>query len=83
MARHPRVFASGLLYLVIVRGNRRQQTFLTAQNYRAYLTRRGGSDGVKECGSRLDGGPARTLVAYVMVRRCGFRVSEGARSHEF
>ena len=39
MARRPRVLAPGLLYHVIARGNRRQPTFLTACDYRAYLTR--------------------------------------------
>lgn len=39
MARRPRVFAPGLLYHVIVRGNQQQKTFLTAQDYAAYLER--------------------------------------------
>lgn len=39
MARRPRVFAAGLLYHVIVRGNQRQKTFLNDQDYRAYLER--------------------------------------------
>lgn len=39
MARRPRVFASGLLYHVIVRGNQRQATFLTEADYQAYLER--------------------------------------------
>lgn len=39
MARRPRVFASGLLYHVIVRGNQRQKTFLDHTDYRAYLER--------------------------------------------
>jgi REP-associated tyrosine transposase len=39
MARRPRLFAPGLLYHVIVRGNQRQKTFLSDQDYRAYLER--------------------------------------------
>jgi putative transposase len=39
MARRPRVFAPGLLYHVIVRGNQRRQTFRHDQDYRAYLER--------------------------------------------
>ena len=39
MARRPRVFAAGLLYHVIVRGNQRQKTFLSNQDYQAYLAR--------------------------------------------
>lgn len=39
MARRPRVFASGLLYHVIVRGNHRQKTFRSGQDYQAYLAR--------------------------------------------
>ena len=39
MARRPRVFAPGLLYHVIVRGNQQQKTFLTDQDYQAYLER--------------------------------------------
>jgi putative transposase len=39
MARRPRVFASGLLYHVIARGNQRQPTFLTDLDYEAYLAR--------------------------------------------
>ncbi len=39
MARRPRVFASGLLYHVIVRGNQRQKTFLTENDYQTYLER--------------------------------------------
>ena len=39
MARRPRVFASGLLYHVIVRGNQRRKTFRTAEDYQAYLKR--------------------------------------------
>ena len=35
MARRPRVFAPGLLYHVIVRGNQRQKTFLNDTDYRA------------------------------------------------
>ncbi|MEE9569069.1 MAG: transposase, partial [Candidatus Binatia bacterium] len=39
MARRPRLFASGLLYHVIVRGNQRQKTFRTAEDYQTYLKR--------------------------------------------
>jgi REP element-mobilizing transposase RayT len=39
MARRPRVFAPHLLYHVIVRGNQRQATFLTPDDYHAYLDR--------------------------------------------
>ncbi len=39
MARRPRLFASGLLYHVIARGNQRQLTFLNDQDYRAYMRR--------------------------------------------
>lgn len=39
MARRPRIFAPGLLYHVIVRGNQRQKTFLTRSDYEAYLER--------------------------------------------
>lgn len=39
MARRPRLFSPGLLYHVIVRGNQRQKTFLTEQDYKAYLER--------------------------------------------
>jgi REP element-mobilizing transposase RayT len=39
MARRPRLFAAGLLYHVIVRGNQRQKTFLSDQDYRAYQKR--------------------------------------------
>lgn len=39
MARRPRVFAPGLLYHVIVRGNQRRKTFLDDADYRAYLER--------------------------------------------
>lgn len=39
MARRPRLFAPGLLYHVIARGNQRQRTFLTDLDYRAYLVR--------------------------------------------
>jgi REP element-mobilizing transposase RayT len=39
MARRPRVFAPGLLYHVIVRGNQRQKTFLNDADYEAYLER--------------------------------------------
>jgi len=39
MARRPRLFAPGLLYHVIARGNHRQLTFLTDLDYEAYLVR--------------------------------------------
>ena len=39
MARRPRVFAPGLLYHVIARGNHREATFLTDLDYQAYLIR--------------------------------------------
>ena len=39
MARRPRIFAPGLLYHVIARGNQRQRTFLTDLDDRAYLVR--------------------------------------------
>jgi putative transposase len=39
MARRPRLFAPGLLYHVIARGNQRQLTFLTDRDYHAYLVR--------------------------------------------
>jgi putative transposase len=39
MARRPRVFASGLLYHVIVRGNQRRKTFRSDDDYKAYLER--------------------------------------------
>jgi putative transposase len=41
MARRPRLFASGILYHVIVRGNHRQKTFLNERDYQAYLDRLG------------------------------------------
>ena len=39
MARRPRLFAPGLLYHVIVRGNQRRKTFLSGADYQAYLER--------------------------------------------
>jgi len=39
MARRPRIFAPGLLYHVIVRGNQRQKTFFADRDYQAYLER--------------------------------------------
>jgi len=39
MARRPRVFAPGLLYHVIVRGNQRRKTFRCGDDYKAYLDR--------------------------------------------
>ena len=41
MARRPRLFAPGLLYHVIVRGNQRRKTFLSDADYQAYLQRLG------------------------------------------
>ena len=37
MARKPRLFAPGVLYHVIVRGNQRQKTFLKHSDYEVYL----------------------------------------------
>jgi REP element-mobilizing transposase RayT len=39
MARRPRVFARGLLYHVIARGNHQEPVFLGPADYHAYLTR--------------------------------------------
>jgi REP element-mobilizing transposase RayT len=39
MARRPRVFAPGLLYHVIVRGNQGRKTFRSDDDYKAYLDR--------------------------------------------
>jgi REP-associated tyrosine transposase len=39
MARRPRVFAPGLLYHVIVRGNQQRKTFRGDDDYKAYLDR--------------------------------------------
>jgi putative transposase len=39
MARRPRLFAAGLLYHVIVRGNQRQKTFASDEDFKAYLDR--------------------------------------------
>jgi REP element-mobilizing transposase RayT len=39
MARRPRLFAPGVLYHVIVRGNQRQRIFTSDGNYRAYIER--------------------------------------------
>lgn len=39
MARRPRVFAPGLLYHVIVRGNQQRKTFRSEGDYEAYLDR--------------------------------------------
>ena len=39
MSRRPRVFAPGLLYHVIVRGNQRRKTFRFDDDYQAYLDR--------------------------------------------
>jgi len=41
MARRPRLFAPGVLYHVIVRGNQRQKTFHRDHDYQAYLERLG------------------------------------------
>lgn len=37
MARKPRLFAPGILYHVIVRGNQRQKTFIKDRDYQSYL----------------------------------------------
>jgi len=37
MARRPRIFAPGLLYHVMARGNQRQKTFRCGDDYQAYL----------------------------------------------
>jgi REP element-mobilizing transposase RayT len=39
MARRPRLFAAGVLYHVIVRGNQRQKIFTSNSDYRAYIER--------------------------------------------
>jgi REP element-mobilizing transposase RayT len=39
MARRPRIFAPGLLYHVIVRGNQRRKTFRAQADYQAYVDR--------------------------------------------
>jgi putative transposase len=39
MARRPRIFAPGLLYHVIVRGNQRRKTFRCDDDYKTYLDR--------------------------------------------
>jgi len=39
MARRPRLFAAGVLYHVIVRGNQRQKIFTSDGNYQAYIER--------------------------------------------
>jgi REP element-mobilizing transposase RayT len=39
MARKPRLFAPGVLYHVIVRGNQRQKTFSSDSDYQTYLKR--------------------------------------------
>jgi putative transposase len=39
MARRPRVFAAGVLYHVIVRGNQRQKIFTSDKDYQAYIER--------------------------------------------
>jgi len=39
MARRPRLFAAGVLYHVIVRGNQRQKTFTSESDYQAYIER--------------------------------------------
>ena len=39
MARRPRLFAAGVLYHVIVRGNQRQKTFTAESDYQAYIER--------------------------------------------
>ena len=40
MARRPRLFAAGVLYHVIVRGNQRQKTFTSDSDYQAYYLER-------------------------------------------
>jgi REP element-mobilizing transposase RayT len=39
MARRPRLFAAGVLYHVIVRGNQRQKTFTAESDYQGYIER--------------------------------------------
>ena len=39
MARRPRLFAAGVLYHVIVRGNQRRKTFTAESDYRGYIER--------------------------------------------
>jgi REP element-mobilizing transposase RayT len=39
MARRPRFFAPGVLYHVIVRGNHKQKTFFSPQDYEVYSER--------------------------------------------
>jgi putative transposase len=39
MARHPRIFAPGLVHHVIARGNRRSEIFLSSRDFLAYLAR--------------------------------------------
>ena len=39
MARRPRVFAAGILYHVILRGNQRQKIFISDSDYQAYVER--------------------------------------------
>ena len=39
MARRPRLFAAGVLYHVIVRGNQHQKTFTSDSDYQAYIER--------------------------------------------
>jgi putative transposase len=41
MARRPRLFAPGLLYHVIVRGNQKRKAFLDGDDYQTYLERLG------------------------------------------
>ena len=41
MARKPRLFAPGILYHVIVRGNQRQKTFFKDSDYAVYLEKLG------------------------------------------
>lgn len=51
MARRPRIFAPGLLYHVVVRGNHRQRTFRSPADYQAYLDRLASYR--KRCGVRI------------------------------
>jgi hypothetical protein len=39
MARRPKVFAAGLLYHVIVRGNQQRKTFRSDDDHKAYVDR--------------------------------------------
>jgi putative transposase len=69
MARRPRVFAPGLLYHVIVRGNQRQKTFSDKRDYQAYLERL----------SRYRKKFAVTVYAYCLMPNHVHLLVEGAR----